>query len=528
MKRKYLTYSMVLLFGLYATPAFSQNSDFLKNYQQHRKAMLDDYQKFRNTVLTDYDKYLQGVWKDFQRFKGDKRNDEVPKPKEAPVCTNYILPEVVVCAEPKMPVSPVAPVERPSVEPVKNPDFFAQKPNIEIPDIDYTGSGIDVPLMPVVPDIPLMPALPKVAYVHVPMGKRMVSVDYYGETLQFQDVSQITTMNIVTHEDVASYWKLLKQSELKDVTQAFATEVRRLGLSDWASAMLVEKYLDVVMPKASSNEKVVATQYILANCGYNVRLGMNGNQVTMLISYAEHVYEKSYINIDGQKYYIYPDINDDGVFRSCELPKDAELGKSMELRFTGKAQLGDETKRFYHEAAGITISGEVPAGIMALLDDYPIVDIPTVASSIIDKSIRTDVVEQIRAQVQGMDEQKAANQILRFVQKGFEYATDDEQFNREKYFYFEEMLYYPKNDCEDRAIFYAYLVHEILGLDVHLIQFPGHECTAVAFNVPIEFGTSYEYKGKRYYICDPTYIGANIGRCMPAFAKVSPQIEVWY
>ncbi|MGG6498104.1 UNVERIFIED_CONTAM: hypothetical protein NY603_34780, partial [Bacteroidetes bacterium 56_B9] len=83
-------------------------------------------------------------------------------------------------------------------------------------------------------------------------------------------------------------------------------------------------------------------------------------------------------------------INDDGVFRSCELPKDAELGKSMELRFTGKAQLGDETKRFYHEAAGITISGEVPAGIMALLDDYPIVDIPTVASSIIDKSIRTD------------------------------------------------------------------------------------------------------------------------------------------
>ena len=126
------------------------------------------------------------------------------------------------------------------------------------------------------------------------------------------------------------------------------------------------------------------------------------------------------------------------------------------------------------------------------------------------------MVKQIRAQVQDLGEQDAANRILRFIQKGFPYATDDEQFNREKYFYFEETsLLSAKNDCEDRAIFYAYLVHEILGLDVHLIQFPGHECTAVAFNKPVENGTSYEYKGKNYYICDPTYIGARIGRCMP-------------
>lgn len=40
--------------------------------------------------------------------------------------------------------------------------------------------------------------------------------------------------------------------------------------------------------------------------------------------------------------------------------------------------------------------------------------------------------------------------------------------------------------------------------------------------------TSYEYKGKKFYICDPTYIGAKIGKCMPSYAKESPQIEVWY
>ena len=33
-------------------------------------------------------------------------------------------------------------------------------------------------------------------------------------------------------DDVVNYWKNLKQSDLKEVTQAFATESRKMGLSD--------------------------------------------------------------------------------------------------------------------------------------------------------------------------------------------------------------------------------------------------------------------------------------------------------
>lgn len=433
----------------------------------------------------------------------------------------------------KVPVNkknPKAPTIRPEVDPVSKPNLPETKPDVDIPDIEYKGSGILLPslLMPAVAAIPVMPALPKIGHVKVPESKPTIDVDYYGETIQFQKAILLEKRDIASTNDVAEYWKMLKKSDLKEVTQAFATESRKMGLSDWASAMLVEKYINAVMPQASQNEKIVAAQYVLANCGYNVRLGMNDHEVAMLIPYVEHVFEKSYIYIDAKKYYIYPNIDESGAFRTCNLPKDAELGKDMELRFTGKAMIGSNTKPFSYQGGGITLQGEVPTGIMPLLNEYPVIDIPTVASSVVDKKFRDGVVEQIRSQVEGLDEQDAANRILRFIQKGFPYATDDEQFKREKYFYFEETLYYPQCDCEDRAIFYAYLVHEILGLDVHLIQFPGHECTAVAFNQPVANGTSYEYKGKTYYICDPTYIGARIGRCMPSYAKESPQIEVWY
>ena len=86
MNRIYPTLSFILLLGLHATPSFSQNDDFVKQFQQSRQAMLDDYNKFRNTILTDYDKYMQGVWKEYKKFKGDVRS-QVPKPKTPPTYT---------------------------------------------------------------------------------------------------------------------------------------------------------------------------------------------------------------------------------------------------------------------------------------------------------------------------------------------------------------------------------------------------------------------------------------------------------
>ena len=55
------------------------------------------------------------------------------------------------------------PAERPTIDPVNKPKLPEIKP--DIPDIDYTGSGIEVPLMPIISSVPVMPALrPKIKY----------------------------------------------------------------------------------------------------------------------------------------------------------------------------------------------------------------------------------------------------------------------------------------------------------------------------------------------------------------------------
>ena len=108
-------------------------------------------------------------------------------------------------------------------------------------------------------------------------------------------------------------------------------------------------------------------------------------------------------------------------------------------------------------------------------------------------------------------------------QTAFEYKVDAEQFGREKPFFPDEILFYPYSNCKDRAIFFAYLVRNILNYKVIGLYYPDHVATAVMFQGDIP-GDAVIVQSKKFIICDPTYINANIGMCMPNFKNVTPTI----
>lgn len=66
----------------------------------------------------------------------------------------------------------------------------------------------------------------------------------------------------------------------------------------------------------------------------------------------------------------------------------------------------------------------------------------------------------------------------------------------------EETLLEPYSDCEDRAILFSYMVHELLGLKTIYIEYPNH--IMVGVDLPDSQGTVTEYQGERYVICEPT------------------------
>lgn len=89
-----------------------------------------------------------------------------------------------------------------------------------------------------------------------------------------------------------------------------------------------------------------------------------------------------------------------------------------------------------------------------------------------------------------MNDTEAVRYLMSFTRQAFVYASDDSLY-KDTYdlinvtFSPTETLYYESSDCEDRAVLFAYLVRELLKLDVIIIEYDTHANTAVLFDPPI-------------------------------------------
>lgn len=114
--------------------------------------------------------------------------------------------------------------------------------------------------------------------------------------------------------------------------------------------------------------------------------------------------------------------------------------------------------------------------------------------------------------------------ILRFIQTDFDYRIDMEQFGYEKPFFCEENFIYEYNDCEDRTILFYYLVRLFTGYQTVILDYPGHTAAAVCIEGDYK-GDYVKHDGRKYYVCDPSFVGAKIGMTMPDY-KTTPA-KIW-
>jgi hypothetical protein len=235
------------------------------------------------------------------------------------------------------------------------------------------------------------------------------------------------------------------------------------------------------------------------------------------------IYGHPYATINGQRYY---SINSTKAapFYMCQkdFPK---ANNPIGMRIYNTPQFEGSTKASTHQAKGSTarVTVSVPTALMDFYKKYPQCDYSVYFNAPVNSNIASPLLSTLSGFTQGKSEKDAANLLINFVQTGFEYKTDDEQFGYEKPFFVEELFYYPFSDCEDRAMLFSYLVRKLMKLDVVLLDYPDHIATAVCFNEPIE-GDYIMVGSKKYTVCDPTYIGASIGMTMPQYKSVAAKV----
>lgn len=474
--------------GAKAQSGSSGNDDF----DSFRKSMYGGFDGFRKSILADYATFLDGIWHEYDVFRGVKR-DPKPKPK----------------AVPDVDVQKPTPKEEPVVT----------TPNVPEPQVQ--------PQPEPKPSAPAPAPTPAPAPMPVKPAEEMVNIDLFGLGLQLPKV-EVGTLNGVDGKSLSRMWRELVDSKLGDeVLTTISSQIATYRMGDWQTYQYAKRYASRLTTDAST--QMLITHLLMVGLGFDSRLGVADNSnLILLLPFAHMVYARPYLEQGDKKLFVFAH-ESAGKVNSISTYDVTNAGselRALNLVMKQEPLLPKNDKAYSFHSSKIKISGTVNRNLIALMDGYPQMPVPGFAKSDFSNGTRREVVAQVKSQVQGMSTLDAVNTILDFVQHAFEYATDDEQFGYEKPFFFEETLYYPYCDCEDRAVFYTYLLRHVLGIDAQLVHFPGHEAAVVALPNPIN-GMGYRYNGKVYYISDPTYIGASTGMCMPDFENTAPDIEIF-
>lgn len=547
-----------------ALGAITANAEPPQSFQNFRQRVLDDYQDFRSTILDHYADFLNGTWHEYETL-APKEKSKVIKPSEVPNITldkpsdkPVELPRPTLADIPVPVPTPDEAVEPETETPEEDTPEVAEEPAQTEPESKMPPSPFDKPktvtpleakgIVPltvnVKPDMgnaPLLPLVsaipgPKVPDTAVPETQPAdnegpsETIKFYGMEIQMPKVDFQIMQSMGRVADFARNWKLIdKQEVTEDLLDAVKPQIQKMGLNDYLTYEFLCAYADSKFPEAAAAPKLSVVHYLLSHLGYDARIALatKTGDPLILMPTKQTVYGKTYLTINKENFYVMaaPGVNVMGSpIATCDLPKLASsAGKKFDLTLKG-LNLPMKEYKFDIEKGKLHLTGTLNANMMPVVYRYPQMSMTNFAESFLDENLRKSLVEQVKAQLGDMDKLEATNELLKFVQSGFAYSTDDAYHGFEKPYFLEENLFYPKNDCEDRAIFYTYLLWNALGVENHLLFFPGHESASVSLPVDIK-GTSYMHNGKRYYISDPTYVGSRTGQCMPQYERETPKID---
>ena len=364
-----------------------------------------------------------------------------------------------------------------------------------------------------------------------------VIVNFYGEKLSFS-VKENLRLRVggSAERDVANYLRAISKysAETTALWNDIATKTDKFGLNEWGRYLLTKSIAEKLF--SNEDDRVAFCFYMLRNMGgYKVKVGRSvddGNLVLLLaIDNSKEVYNYGFFNFNengrGVKYYlVYGE--DSGSVYTYELNNQDLNLSQIGLDFDKILSIGvcDRLRELKIAHLNSTINLPFNSKNIAFLDDVPQTVFPIYFVSAMPQESQNELNEQFGNLLSKYSKLEAVDILLNFVQTAFDYKKDDEQFGREKYFYPEEVVAYPYSDCEDRSALFGWLVRRYLKMPIIGLQYPGHVATAVCLgdDVTIAGATYFNYGGKKYYVCDPTYINAGIGEEMPQFKNVTPSV----
>lgn len=457
----------VLLCGL-VTFGYAQN--FEDAFNAFANQNQQQFNRFADSINRQF---AEAMVANMKAFNGEQPKVRDPKPKPE------TLPEIKKDDVPEMPIlKPQQPKPEPQPEPKEE-----------------TPSSSESPVTPPAEQFNIM------------------DFKLFGEDIRLCRKPFPEKLAGLSPKDVSAFWIQMSECDYQPMLQTCRDAQKSKGFNDWAVYQLVLELANQTYPR-QYNEQAVMAVFLLNQLGFEAKVGFGSAHLFCLLAVNQQIYGISFADIDKYRYYLlevdpkYMNRENSFAFHTYDVPFPApthgvDMNVTQPLKSSAFPDIID---------SAINIS----TSMVEFFSTYPQVEITVYANATPSDVFCKSVEQAFKSYLETQNTLEAVDFLLAFLHYGFEYATDEEQFGYEKPFFCEENFYYPYNDCEDRSVLFAFLVRHLLHLDVVLIDYPGHLATAVHFPTEVK-GESVMYNGKRYVICDPTYIGAPVGVEMPDY-----------
>jgi hypothetical protein len=343
-----------------------------------------------------------------------------------------------------------------------------------------------------------------------------VSFNFCGDTIQFSiDRAQVTLYNSAPDETaIRSFYNAVNQSDYQPVLNALATYREKRNPDDWLYYQLIRKTVEQISPKAANYYQYTLYKwFFLVKTGYNSILSISDNAMLFYIQSNDTIYNIPYRLSEG-KQYVCLNYHDYGSSIDFDTNKFFEVAikipeaqKSFSYKLTHlpdfrAADYQEKDIQFNYYNTNYKFRIKLNPQVRTIFTNYPVVDYDLYFNIPLTKQTYESLIPPLKRNIKGMSKKNGVDYLMRFTRNAFSFEKDLNQFGREKRLSPEETLLYEYSDCEDRAALFFCLVKEIYDLPMIVVTFPNHVTIAVQLDKPV--GTTIDYEGKKYSICEPT------------------------
>lgn len=484
-----------------------------QTFEEWKRQQQEEFQAYKDKFDEEFIKMLKATWEEVGINTGSKFYDE-DKPVDIPVFD-----------------PPPPPPPRPEVENnAPDENVIEEKVRINL-DIDLDTRPIQLP------PPPPMPEEPNTLFEGLPIDE--FSIDFFSNQIPLTYPEMIKSKlnprdfrnGQIDNNRIAEFWEVVSSVNHTDFV-AHTVELREeMVLNDWGYILLINGISKSIFGEQNSNLVRMMNWFLLTKAGYQNRVGYDQDGVYNLFTVSNNIFNTKYYTLDNNKFFPvnfneeYQTPSSIFTYQGVHEAQVRKLDLTIEQypQFVNSTRAHTRNLEFEFQQKNYSIPVTVNRDVVSYFEYYPLTDLPVFFTASLSPTTYHQLASSLQPILEQMTELEAVNFLLRLVQTSFDYKTDQDQFDREKYMMPDEIFFYQYSDCDDRSIFFATLVRDILGLEVVGLRYSRHLAVAVHFTNDVE-GDYHMSDGKKFVVADPTYINAPVGLTMSSYINERPNI----